>query len=145
MKLPKGFTLIELMIVVAIVGILAVVAVPAYNNYVIRGRIPEATSNLANTRVALEQYYQDRRDYGSTATACGVTMPTSTHFTYSCNWGTGSSNQSYLITATGTGAMAGFTYTINQNNAKQTTAAPPEWQADVMPTSCWITKRGGVC
>jgi prepilin-type N-terminal cleavage/methylation domain-containing protein len=57
MKIPKGFTLIELMIVVAVVGILTAIAVPSYTNYVIRGKIPEATSQLASKRVQMEQFF----------------------------------------------------------------------------------------
>ena len=84
MKLQTGFTLIELMIVVAIVAILSAVAVPAYSSYSMRGKIPDATSNLAALRVSMEQFYQDNRNYG-TAPACGVTaMPVSSYFTFSC-------------------------------------------------------------
>ena len=57
----SGFTLIELMITVAIIGILAAVAYPGYQDYVIRGKIPEATNTLSSTRVRLEQYYKDNR------------------------------------------------------------------------------------
>jgi len=41
--------------------------------------------------------------------------------------------------------MTGFTYTIDQQNTRQTTAAPTGWAASAMPASCWITKKGGVC
>jgi len=146
MKLQKGFTLVELMIAVVIVSILAAIALPAYSNYVTRGKIPEATSNLSGTRVQLEQYYQDNRSYGSTAGNCGVAMPAApkvTNFTFSCNWGAGGTNQTYLITATGIGSMAGFTYTIDNGNNKQTTAAPAGWGPT--STTCWITKQGGAC
>ncbi|MGH8742788.1 MAG: type IV pilin protein, partial [Burkholderiales bacterium] len=67
MKTQNGFTLIELMTVVAVLAILAVIAVPAYNDYVTRGKIPEATSNLADLRVKMEQWYQDNRNYQNTA------------------------------------------------------------------------------
>jgi len=144
MKIAKGFTLIELMIVVVIVGILSVVALPAYTDYVMKGKIPDATSNLAATRVKMEQYYQDNRNYGA-APACGgsvVAMPTSSYFTFTCT-ATGTPSTAYTIQAQGTGSMTGFTYTINESNTKATTAAPDGWG----PTSatCWITGKGGKC
>jgi len=143
MKMQKGFTLIELMITVAVVSILAMIALPSYSDYVKRGNITEATSNLAGLRVQMEQYYQDNRNYGSGA--CGVVMPASPsvkYFTFACVPGA-SPSQTYTITATGAGSMAGFTYTIDQSNNKQTTAAPAGWGPT--STTCWITKQGGAC
>jgi type IV pilus assembly protein PilE len=135
----KGFTLIELMIVVAIIGILSMIGIPAYNDYVTRGKLVDATSKLADMRIQLEQYFQDNRDYGSTSTGCGIAMPTSKYFTISCNWGAGGTNQSYLITATGTINKTSFTYTIDQNNTKTTTSG---WGSG---STCWITRKGDSC
>lgn len=147
MKTQKGFTLVELMIVVAIVGILSSIAIPAYTSYVLRGKLTEATSELSAIRVKLEQYYQDNRSYGSSAAACGLAMPTSPdvrYFTYSCNWGAGGTDQFYTVTATGVSAQgtSGFTYTVNQSNVKETTAALAGWGTS---TSCWVIKKGGGC
>jgi type IV pilus assembly protein PilE len=145
----KGFTLIELMIAVAIVAILASVALPSYTDYVTRSKITEATSTLAELRVKLEQSYQDNRHYGSTASACGVAMPTSPqvkYFTFSCNWGAGGTNQFFTVTATGSGDMTGFSYTVNESNVHTSTLtgvpASKGWQSNA---SCWVTKKGGVC
>lgn len=52
----KGFTLIELMIVVAIVGILAAIAIPAYQDYTIRARVTEGISLAGSAKVAVEDY-----------------------------------------------------------------------------------------
>ncbi|RBA24852.1 type IV pilin protein [Herminiimonas fonticola] len=145
-----GFTLIELMITVAIIGILAAVAVPAYSDYVIRGKIPEATSALASMRIRLEQFYQDARNYGSDDANCGVPNPASDNFTYTCNWsvggGVGGTNQFYLITATGIAGrgMNGFAYTIDQAGNRRTTAVPnAAW--GTAPIACWVVKKGGGC
>ncbi len=58
-----GFTLIEVMITVAIIAILAAVALPNYIDYVTRSRLVEAKSNLSDMRTRLEQYFLDNRSY----------------------------------------------------------------------------------
>lgn len=143
MKHNNGFTLIELMIVVAIIGILSAIAVPMYSDYVVRSKIPDATSNLATSRVRMEQYFQDNIRYATVAggTICGAPLPTSNYFTFTCV----ATNTTYTLTATGTNSMTGFTYTVNESNAQQTTAAPAGWDAATMPATCWITKKDGVC
>ncbi len=68
-----GFTLIEVMITVAIIGILAAIALPAYFTYIKRSRIIEATTALGDIRSQMEKYYMDNRTYVGAAGACGVT------------------------------------------------------------------------
>lgn len=136
----KGFTMIELMIVVAIVGIIAVIAVPAYSGYVARGKIVDAHSALTTLRMQLEQYYLDNRTYlDSGAKVSPCTSPASTdYFSYTCNPWTASA---YKITASnlagkGLGAAGDYVFTIDQQNAKATTKF-----AGVADTSAfWRTK-----
>lgn len=149
MRLPRhtGFTLIELMITVAIIGILAAIAYPSYQDYVIRGKIPEATNVLSEYRVKLEQYYQDNRNYGTTATGCpsAINYPASTtNFTYACAWGSGGTNQSFVLTATGKAPISWLSFTIDQTNTRASvvTSGPSGWSSN---STCWISKKGGVC
>ena len=65
LKTANGFTLIEFLIVVALVGFLLTIALPSYQDYVRRGKIGEATSELAAFRARQEQYFQDNRTYVS--------------------------------------------------------------------------------
>ena len=139
----RGFTLIEVMITVAIIGILSAIALPAYRDYITRGRIPEATSQLASKQVKMEQWFQDSRSYrAATGTDCyvGASDTTSSRFfTFTC---AASSATAYTITATGTGAMTGFVYTVDQSGNKATTGVPTGWTTS---TTCWVIKKGGVC
>ena len=59
----QGFTLLELMIVVAIVAILTTIAYPNYRDYVIRGQLVDATQGLSAVRANMERYFQDNRTY----------------------------------------------------------------------------------
>jgi len=136
-----GFTLIELLMVVAVMAILATVALPAYTDFVIRGKIPDATSHLAAKRVQMEQYFQDNRTYAG-APACASDTASSQFFTFSCT--VAGSATAFTLQALGTGTMAGFAYTIDQAGSKATGAVPSGWSLP-SPNSCWVTKKGGIC
>jgi len=139
-RAPRGFTLIELMVTVAIVAILAAVALPAYTRYITRSRIPEATANLAAWQTKMEQWFQDSQSYRNAAgSGCRVAAPTSSYFSFSCS---ASSATAYTLSATGTNSMVGFTYTIDQDGNKKTPSVPSGWTSS---DSCWITNTGGVC
>jgi type IV pilus assembly protein PilA len=60
MKKQQGFTLIELMIVVAIIGILAAIAIPAYQDYTIRAQVSEGLNLSGGAKAAVTEFYQDR-------------------------------------------------------------------------------------
>lgn len=66
-SLSAGFTLIEVMITIAIVSILAAIAIPAYNGYILNAKMSEATINLSSLRLAQEEYYLENNAYFSGA------------------------------------------------------------------------------
>ena len=140
----RGFTLIELMATVAIAAILAAVAIPMYRDYVLRGRIIDATSRLSDFRVRMEQYFMDNRTYDAGGGKCGVADPTTTKdqsFDLKC---TGASATAYTAKATGVagGPMSKFEYQIVASGAKATNALPVGWTTTA---GCWVTKKDGSC
>lgn len=150
MKTPNGFSLIELMIVVAVIGVLMTIALPNYTDYVIRGKIPDATSALSTKRVQMEQFFQDNRTYAA-GTGCTADTTTSQNFNFSCS--VAGTATVFTLQAVGKSSMAGFTYTIDQSGNKGTVIAAPapdRWLA-TSPTppattgGCWVTNAGGSC
>ena len=151
MKRESGFTLIEIMIVVVIIGILAAIAIPSYQDYVRRAQITEATNGLSDIRVRMEQFFQDNRTYPTGAPRCVVApsaiqlqVPVGVNFAFDCP-ATAAPATTYTINAIGAGRMNGFTYSINELNVRSTTVgvgAPAGWTGS--PT-CWVTSKGGSC
>jgi type IV pilus assembly protein PilE len=148
MKHTRGFTLIEIMIVVAIVAIIASIAVPQYSQYVMRGRLVEATANLGQLRIRAEQWFQDNRTYAGMDTApqpangCMVAAGDAKYFGYSCS--VAPSANGYTIQALGIAAQGtgGFTFTVDQTNAKNTIVTPPA-PSSWMGGACWVSRPGG--
>ena len=71
-KVQKGFTLIELMIVVAIIGILAAIAIPAYQDYTIRAQVSEGINLASGAKAAIAEYFMDTGAMPSSNDAAGL-------------------------------------------------------------------------
>ncbi len=139
-KRQAGFSLIELMIAVAVIGILTAVALPSYNGYMMRARLTEAFTGLAGAQPKMEQYWSNNRKYEDFDDPALKLMPAnSDHFTFEL---TESSASGYLLTATGQGAADGFVFTIDQNGNRATTAAPDGWATN---DACWVDRKEGTC
>ena len=139
----RGFTLIELIIVIAIIGTLAAIAVPSMSDHLRRGRIVEALSRLTDHRVRMEQYFLDHRRYDDGAGNCGYVPPAAgaaDAFAIEC----AAAATAYLVTATGLSGkgMQGFVYTIDHADARRTPAVPDGW---VGSDRCWVVRRDGSC
>lgn len=81
-RIQRGFTLIELMIVVAIIGILAAIAIPAYQHYTIRAQVSEGLSVADGVKVAIAENYAQTGVFPADLTAAGITAnPSGTYVT----------------------------------------------------------------
>lgn len=149
-RLQTGFTLIEMMIVVAIIAILAAIAVPSYADYMRRGQMPEAFSTMTAYRVKMEQYFQDNRSYGSDKCGFGAAgTPTwaskldagetgTKYFKVSCKL----EGAGYVLTATGDkGRVSGYEYKLDHENKQWTSVYKT---VKVTGKNCWMV-RGTEC
>jgi type IV pilus assembly protein PilE len=143
-----GFTLIEVMITVAIVAILAAVALPSYFDYLTRSRLVEAKTNLTDMRTRMEQYFLDNRAYptaciapaAGAAGAGNIYLPASQKF-FAVTCPTLTAN-TYTVIATGQGNMSAFVFAINEKNERSTTSVPSGW---TNPGTCWVSRKSGDC
>lgn len=143
----RGFTLIEVMVVVGIIAILAAIAYPSYRDYVVRGALVDATNGLSTMRADMERHFQDNRDYrtvGAFVTPCqrAVTARTFGEFIVTCS--AGPTATTYTLSASGNAGsiVSGFTFTVNELDQRATTSAASGWP---VCATRWLTKKSATC
>jgi type IV pilus assembly protein PilE len=136
MRTQRGVTLPEVMITIAIVGILAGIALPNYQGYIQRSTLSEAFDGLSAYRLRMDQAFHNNGNFG--AGACAVATPTPTeNFTFACELTDG--GQGYLASAVGIGRMVGFAFSVDDDGRRITAAFPGQ---ALLPATCWLSKKG---
>jgi type IV pilus assembly protein PilA len=114
-KVQQGFTLIELMIVIAIIGILAAIAIPAYQNYTIRSQVTEGLSLADGWKTSISEYYAQNGSFPTTSSTTGGARSVAV---------SGASVGKYVgAISVGAGGAITVVYTGSQANAKLSVAA----------------------
>ena len=146
-SIMRGFTLVELMIVVVVISILAAVAIPSYRNYVMRSQRADATVLLLRIQAAEEKFFLQNNAYSNVLLAAppnGLGLPTVTDsgsYAITLQWGAAGAGVSYLATATAAAGQVDDTkcqtFTIDQNGTRR---AADSGSAD-QTQECW--RRSG--
>lgn len=136
MRRQAGFTLIELMVTVAVIGILAAVAIPSYLEHILKSRRAEAQSVLMDIGTRQQQRLLDVRSYAATTAALNITVPAtvSAHYTIAINAPAGAIPPTFTVTATPQGGQTKDKCgTLGIDNANTKTAI----KGGVAQTGCW--------
>ncbi len=134
----KGFTLIELMIVIAIVGILAAVALPAYQDYTIRAKMAEALSTIGEAKTSVSEYFIANGSMPANVTTAGIRTEIGTDIVQSMSYA--ASVITLKIAAIGGDTTAGDTMLLSLKSTKggtpQWTCKPGTIDAKYLPADC---------
>jgi len=125
MKIQKGFTLIELMITVATIGVLIAIAYPSYQSYIVKGNRAAAQAFMADVANRQKQYLLDARSYALDLATLGMTVPAevSKHYSACCGIVVVASPPSFTITAIPTSSQQSGDGTLTLDSSGTKTPA----------------------
>ena len=138
---PGGYSLIEVMVVVAIVGILASIAIPSYSSYVLRGKRAEGRATLLDLAARQERFYSDNNQYATVFGVGGVNVSTSSKNNYYTLTITPNDlqNQTYTLTAAPSGFVdsACDSFTLDQAGARGLNVGGAASTDTALINDCW--------
>ncbi len=139
-RVQKGFTLIELMIVIAIVGILAAVALPAYQDYTTRAKLAEAIAVLGEAKISVSEYFIINGTLPDDATSAGIRTAIDTAVVDTVGYDSSGNISLTIQTAVGGDTAAGDTILLSFSS---TSGGTPQWvcrpgtiDAKYLPANC---------
>jgi len=140
LKKQKGFTLIELMIVVAIIAILAAIALPAYQNYIKRSKVTEGVVAADACKSSVSEYVASQNALPADLTAAGCGNTSSSQYVSALKYAAGSISVTYKAIGTG---VDGKTYTLTPNTGAVAQGQITAWNCtastvnkELLPASC---------
>jgi type IV pilus assembly protein PilE len=142
MKKMHGFSLIELMIVVVVVGILAAIAMPAYTDFIARGKIAQGTEALSEAKVRMEQVFNSNRSYKLSDGKCPDFSASISDVPFTIAHDPACTETTFTLKITGksVNGMSGYWYSINESNEKK--SATP---TNTGTNNCWLMSKGTSC